>query len=119
MLLIRDEHNNEVATEGVFGCVRNWTGCSHESCPRKFAQLQLLARLVLKSFLKADDRGVVELLNDGPDQHDVIGMKSVPHFSGLHKACRRLIRQPRIEQMLAAALRIHKAKAQPAAHSGA
>ncbi len=80
---------------------------SHECRPRKFTQPQLFACLVLKSFLKVDYRGVVELLNDCPHLRDAIGMKSVPHFSTLHKACRRLIRLPRIERMLAASLRIH------------
>jgi hypothetical protein len=80
---------------------------SHECSPKKFTQPQLFACLVLKSFLKVYCRGVVELLNDCPDLRDAIGMKSVPHFTTLHKACRRLIRLPLIEQMLVASLRIH------------
>ena len=65
---------------------------SHKFSPKKFTQPQLFACLVLKEFEKKDYRGVAQLLIDCADLRDAIGLASVPHFTTLQKACRRLLK---------------------------
>jgi hypothetical protein len=64
---------------------------THPNSPKKFTQHQLFACLVLKSFLKTDYRGVVAQLDDHPELRDVLRLGSVPHFTTLQKASRRLL----------------------------
>jgi hypothetical protein len=64
---------------------------SHTCSPKKFTQHQLFACLVLKNFLKTDYRGVAVHLVDHPTLRAVLGLKSVPHFTTLQKASRRLL----------------------------
>ena len=111
MIRLFDEHNNEVTTEGLLAAnevgQRTLSLFSHACIPRKYTQPQLFACLVLKSFLKADYRGVVAFLNDCPSLRESVGMDPVPHYTPLHKACRRLIRLPLVEEMLIMSLRMH------------
>jgi hypothetical protein len=65
---------------------------SHPCSPKKFTQPQLFACLVLKAFFKTDHRGVVAILADYPDRVAALGLKCVPHFTTLQKACGRLPR---------------------------
>jgi hypothetical protein len=46
--------------------------------------------LCLKQFVKTDDRGMVELLNDLPDLRRELGFAKVPHFTTLLQAQKRL-----------------------------
>ena len=64
---------------------------SHVYSPRKFTQPQLFACLVLKEFEKKDYRGVCQLLADCSDLRQAIGLKTVPHYTTLQKAGRRLL----------------------------
>ncbi len=64
---------------------------SHPFSPHKFTQAQLFACLVLKVVLKTDYRGLVAFLEDDPDLRQAIGLSSVPHFTTLHKASKRLL----------------------------
>jgi hypothetical protein len=64
---------------------------THRYSPKKFTQHQLFAVLVLKNFLRTDYRGVVKHLHDCPDLTAAIELKSVPHFTTLQKASRRLL----------------------------
>lgn len=64
---------------------------SHHMSPKKFSQPQLFACLVLKTFFKTDYRGVCAYLVDMPDLRRAIGLKTVPHFTTLHKASQRLL----------------------------
>ena len=73
---------------------------SHVYSPKKFTQPQLFACLVLKEFEKKDYRGVRQLLLDCRDLREVIGLNSVPHFTTLQKASRRLLRQDRVRALL-------------------
>jgi len=68
--------------------------------PQKYTQAQLFACLVLKSFLKTDYRGVVQILNDCRDLRAAIELKHVPHFTTLQKASRRLLRSTPASQLL-------------------
>jgi len=64
---------------------------SHHMSPKKFTQPQLFACLVLKTFFKTDYRGICAYLADMPDLRRAIGLKTVPHFTTLHKASQRLL----------------------------
>jgi hypothetical protein len=73
---------------------------SHKFSPKKFTQPQLFACLVLKEFEKKDYRGVSQLLIDCSDLQAAIELKVVPHFSTLHKACRRLLKLDRARRLV-------------------
>jgi Transposase DDE domain len=73
---------------------------SHVYSPKKFTQPQLFACLVLKEFEKKDYRGIRRLLIDWPELQQVLGLTSVPHYTTLQKASRRLLRQDRIRALL-------------------
>jgi hypothetical protein len=64
---------------------------SHPNSPKKFTQPQLFACLALKAFFRTDYRGVVAILADCMDLVAALGLKSVPHFTTLQKACERLL----------------------------
>jgi hypothetical protein len=70
---------------------------AHRYSPKKFTQHQLLACLVLKEFLKADYRGIVNILADCPNLCAAIELEHVPHYTTLQKAADRLLKKtPRI-----------------------
>ncbi len=73
---------------------------SHVFSPHKFTQPQLFACLVLKEFEKKDYRGIWQLLLDCSDLRDVIGLKTVPHFTTLQKASRRLLKQKHVRKLV-------------------
>ena len=73
---------------------------SHIYSPKKFTQPQLFACLVLKEFEKKDYRGIRQLLLDCTELQEVIGLESVPHYTPLQKASRRLLRQDRVRVLL-------------------
>ena len=64
---------------------------SHRYSPKKFTQHQLFAVLVFKNFLRTDYRGVVKHLEDCKALADAIDLKTIPHFTTLQKASRRLL----------------------------
>ena len=73
---------------------------SHRYSPQKYTQPQLLVCLVLRVFFKTDYRGIVEILNDWPDLCQVFKLKTVPHFTTLQKASKRLMRSATAEKLL-------------------
>jgi hypothetical protein len=79
----------------------------HRFSPHRFTQPQLFACLALKTFFKTDYRGISELLQDHSDLRHVLRLKTVPHFTTLHKASRRLLRQPRARRLLETTIRRH------------
>src|SRR5262245_1747589 len=78
---------------------------AHKFSPKKFTQPQLFSCLVLKTFFKTDYRGIVILLEDLPDLVRTFGLKSVPHWTTLQKATRRLLKLPAAERLLTATVR--------------
>ena len=78
----------------------------HRFAPKTYTQPQLLACLVLMRFHKADFRGITAILQDNPTLCDALGLQRVPHFTTLHKACRRLIRRPVVRQLLSASAKL-------------
>jgi hypothetical protein len=82
---------------------------AHRFAPKKFTQPQLFACLVLKDFEKKDYRGIRELLLDCPDLAAAIGLKVVPHWTTLQKASARLLKLPRVRELLGQTVRrIHR-----------
>ena len=73
---------------------------SHRFSPQKFKLPQLFACLVLKTFLKTDYRGIVAILQDCPQLGLSIELKSIPHFSTLHKAGKKLLQLPIANHLL-------------------
>jgi hypothetical protein len=78
---------------------------AHRFAPRKFTQPQLFACLVLKAFFKTDYRGMEKLLRDLRDLRWVLGLEGVPHFTTLHKACKRLLRLKTVNRLLTATVK--------------
>lgn len=60
---------------------------------RDFTQHQLFAILVLRQFFKTDYRGVCQLLEDLPELREHLELESVPHYSTLCYAERRLLKK--------------------------
>jgi Transposase DDE domain len=73
---------------------------AHRYSPKLYTQPQLFACLVLKTFFRTDYRGIQQLLNDCSDLPKALGMQRIPHFTTLHKASRRLLRQPQARRLL-------------------
>ena len=74
---------------------------AHKFSPKKFTQPQLFACLVLKEFERKDYRGVCQLLADCSDLTAAIGLRTVPHFTTLHKAAGRLLRLGHVRRLIA------------------
>lgn len=60
---------------------------------KDFTQHQLFALLALKTFLKTDYRGVVQMLVDFRELRQDLGLEKVPHYSTLCKAGQRLLKK--------------------------
>src|SRR5688572_26801320 len=78
---------------------------SHRNSPKVYTQPQLFACLVLKQFFKTDYRGIAAMLRDLPELVKLLGLKDVPHFTTLHKACGRLLAQHQADALLSATVR--------------
>ena len=73
--------------------------------PKKFTQPQLFVCLVLKTFFRTDYRGIVQILSDCPDLCKIFDLQTVPHFTTLHKASRRLMAQQTAKKLIAATVK--------------
>jgi hypothetical protein len=62
---------------------------------KDFTQHQLFAVLALKTFLKADYRGVVQHLADFAELREDLGLAKVPDHSTLCYAAKRLLKKGR------------------------
>jgi hypothetical protein len=80
---------------------------AHKFSPKLYTQPQLFVCLVMKTFFKTDYRGLTTLLKDLTPLREVIGLRSVPHFTTLHKASGRLLRQRRARRLLSGTIRRH------------
>jgi len=65
---------------------------AHRYSPKKFTQPQLFVCLVLKIFFKTDYRGITAILSDSPDLCKSFDLATVPHFTTLQKASKKLLR---------------------------
>lgn len=77
---------------------------SYRFSPKKFTQHQLFACLVLKEFLRTDYRGIEALLVDDASLRAVLELTSVPDFTTLAKAMKRLLRAACVRELLDATL---------------
>jgi len=66
---------------------------SHSKSPHKFTQPQLFAILALRVFLRTDFRGIIVTLSEWSDLRALLGLKSLPHYSTLCYAERRLLKK--------------------------
>ena len=74
---------------------------SHRNSPRKFTQPQLFALLVLRQFFRTDYRGLIVRLEEWAELRRTLKLKSVPHYSTLCYAERRLLKKtPPIESLM-------------------
>src|SRR4051812_37055929 len=65
-------------------------------CPtsrKDYTQHQLFAILAVKTFLKTDYRGVIQLLEDFAELRADLGLAEVPHYSTLCYAEKRLLKR--------------------------
>jgi hypothetical protein len=60
---------------------------------KDFTQHQLFALLALKTFLKTDYRGLIQMLDDFSELREDLAMEKVPHYSTLCKALKRLLKK--------------------------
>ena len=60
---------------------------------KDFTQHQLFALLALKTFFKADYRGLTQFLHDFAELRQDLGPDKVPHYSTLCYAERRLLKK--------------------------
>ena len=67
---------------------------------KDFTQHQLFAVLALKTFLKADYRGVAQVLADFAELRQDLGLEEVPHYSTLCYAAKRLLKKGSIVVLL-------------------
>ena len=66
---------------------------SCKKSPHKFTQPQLFALLVLRQFLRTDYRGLVVMLARWTELQQALGIKSIPNYSTLCYAERRLLKK--------------------------
>ena len=65
----------------------------------------MFACLALKAFFQTDYRGLAALLTDLAELRAAVGLRRAPHFTTLHKAGRRLLRQPKARRLFRATVR--------------
>jgi len=78
---------------------------SHRCSPKKYTQPQLFACLALKVFFKTDYRGIARILHEMTDLRAALGLRRAPHWTTLHKACRRLLALRRANRLLSVTVR--------------
>ena len=98
--MISSKSPRKVAMVALAAGQEAFSDYSHIYSPHKFTQPQLFACLVLKDFEKKDYRGIWQLLLDCSDLRDAIGLKTVPHFTTLQKASRRLLKVRRVRRLI-------------------
>ena len=77
---------------------------SHRKSPHKFTQPQLLACLIVKEIRKLDYRGIYVMLSEWSDLRNALKLKSIPHFTTLCAASKRLLKKKSSEALLQAIL---------------
>jgi len=56
--------------------------------------------LALKTFFNTDYRGIVQILDDCPNLCKVFELKTIPHFTTLQKASKRLLKSPQASKFI-------------------
>jgi hypothetical protein len=79
----------QVALRALEAAERSLPPYSATRSPKKYTQYQLFAIATLRQFFRIDYRGIVAILEDSSDLRDVLGLKTVPHYSTLAYAEKR------------------------------
>jgi hypothetical protein len=66
---------------------------SHPRARRDFTQAQLFSLLLLRQFFQTDYRGLVQLVSEFSELRRVLELETVPHFTTLQKAEKRLLKK--------------------------
>jgi len=103
--MISSKSPRDVAKVALAAGKEAFSDYSHIYSPQKFTQPQLFACLVLKEFEKKDYRGIWQLLLEFTDLRQVMGLKSVPHFTTLQKASRRLLKAAPVRELISETVR--------------
>ena len=82
-----------LAKEALRAAERVMPPYSHKFSPKKYTQHQLFAILVVRQFLGRDYRGIIVLLKEWSDLREAIGLGTVPNYSTLCYAERRLMKK--------------------------
>jgi hypothetical protein len=82
-----------LAKEALRAAERVMPPYSHKFSPKKYTQHQLFAILVVRQFLGRDYRGIIVLLKEWSDLREAIGLSTVPNYSTLCYAERRLMKK--------------------------
>jgi hypothetical protein len=90
--------------------VESLAAYSHLFSPKKFTQHQLFAVLALKEFMRCDYRKITELLAECRELRDVIGLQSVPHYTTIQKASRRLLKFSSAKSLLESTVKLARKK---------
>lgn len=76
----------------------------HRFAPKVFSRPQLVACVLLKTYLRQDYRGMEEILRVSPPLQNILGLKRVPDYSTLSRAFKAVSRSA-LEGMLEAVLK--------------
>src|SRR5882724_8930417 len=66
---------------------------SHAKARRDFTQPQLFSLLVLRQFFQTDYRGLTQLVSEFSELRRALELQTVPHFTTLQKAEKRLLKK--------------------------
>lgn len=80
----------QVAVEALMAAQRSLPAFSATRSPKKFTQHQHFAIAVLRQFFRVDYRGIAAILEDAQELRAALDLKTVPHFSTLAYAEKRL-----------------------------
>jgi hypothetical protein len=117
--MIYSKSPKDVAMVALAAGKEAFSDYSHIYSPQKFTQPQLFACMVLKEFEKKDYRGIWQLLLEFTELRQVIGLKSVPHFTTLQKANRRLLKAAPVRKLISETIRQINGRREHVAHGAA
>jgi len=80
----------QVARRALEAAQQGLPAYSATRSPKKFTQYQLFAIAALRQFFRVDYRGIAAILADSSDLREVLGLRSVPHFSTIAYAEKRI-----------------------------
>jgi len=80
----------DVALRALEAAKQSLPAYSATHSPKKFTQHQLFAIAALRQFFRVDYRGIAAILEDSSDLRDVLELRSVPHYSTVAYAEKRL-----------------------------
>lgn len=82
----------QIAVRALEAAKRSLPAYSATHSPKKYTQHQLFAIASLRQFFRVDYRGIAAILEDSRDLREVLDLCSVPHFSTLAYAEKRLFK---------------------------